>query len=141
MIWDAIAYSTRSPLVLIHGTTTAQLYVHDILQPHVLPFMQRLPGAIFEQDNARPYTARVSQDCLCIVTTLPWPARSPDVSPIEHIWDNLGWRVRHPTSLNELEARLQQIWNEMSRDTQNLYASMRDRIASCIRARGDSTGY
>ncbi|GFU52125.1 uncharacterized protein TNCV_3066831 [Trichonephila clavipes] len=28
---------------------TAQRYVHDILQPHVLPLMQRLPGAIFNK--------------------------------------------------------------------------------------------
>ncbi|GFW40939.1 transposable element Tcb1 transposase [Trichonephila clavipes] len=27
----------------------AQRYVHDILQPHVLPLMQRLPGAIFQE--------------------------------------------------------------------------------------------
>ncbi|GFV92720.1 transposable element Tcb1 transposase [Trichonephila clavipes] len=98
--------------------------------------MQRLPGAIFQQDNARTHTARVSQVYLRTVTTLPWPARSPDLTPIEHIWDHLGRSVRHPTSLNELEARLQQIWNEMSYDIiQNLYASMSDRIASCIRAR------
>ncbi|GFY26067.1 transposable element Tcb2 transposase [Trichonephila clavipes] len=43
MVWGAIAYNTRSPLVLIRGTMTAQLYVHDILQPHELPLMQRLP--------------------------------------------------------------------------------------------------
>ncbi|GFW52660.1 transposable element Tcb1 transposase [Trichonephila clavipes] len=73
-VWVAIAYNTRSPLVLIHGTMTAQRYVHDILQPHVLPLMQRLPGAIFQRDNDRPHTARVSQDCLCTVTTLLWPA-------------------------------------------------------------------
>ncbi|GFW32492.1 transposable element Tcb1 transposase [Trichonephila clavipes] len=66
---------------------------------------------------------------------------SPDLSPIEHIWDYLGWRVGHPTSLNELEAKLQQIWNGMSQDIiQNFYASIPDRIASCIHARGGSTG-
>ncbi|GFW21059.1 transposable element Tcb2 transposase [Trichonephila clavipes] len=102
---------------------TAQRYVHDILQPHVLPLMQWLPGAIFQQDNARPPKARVSQDCLHTVTTLPWLVRAPNLSPIEHIWDHLGWRVGHPTSLNELEARLQRIWNEISQDImQNLYA-------------------
>ncbi|GFV96805.1 transposable element Tcb2 transposase [Trichonephila clavipes] len=90
MVWGANAYNTRSPLVLIRGTMIAQRYVHDTLQPHVLPLMQRLPGAIFQQDNARPHTARVSQDCLRTVTTLPWPARSPYLSPIEHIWDHLG---------------------------------------------------
>ncbi|GFW21033.1 transposable element Tcb2 transposase [Trichonephila clavipes] len=101
---------------------TAQRYDHDILQPHVLPLMQQLPETIFQQENARPHTARVSQDYLRIVTTLLWPSRFPDLSPIEHIWDHLGWRVGHFMSLNELEARSQKIWNEMSQDIiQNLY--------------------
>ncbi|GFV95376.1 transposable element Tcb1 transposase [Trichonephila clavipes] len=104
--------------------------------------MQRLPGAIFQQDNARPHTARVSQDCPRTVTTLPWPARSPDLSPIENIWNHLEWRSGHPTSLNELDSRLQQIWKEMSQDIiQNLYGSVPDRIASCIHTREGSTGY
>ncbi|GFV73986.1 transposable element Tcb1 transposase [Trichonephila clavipes] len=121
---------------------TAQRYVHDVLQPHVLPLMERLLGAIFQQDNARPHTTRVSQDCLITLNTLLWPARSPDLSPVEHIWDHLGWRDWHRSSLNELEARFQHIWSEMSQDIiQNLYASMPDRIASYIRAREGSTGY
>ncbi|GFW26953.1 transposable element Tcb2 transposase [Trichonephila clavipes] len=90
-----------------------QPYVHDILQPHALVLMQRLPEAIL---------ARVLQDCLRTVTTIPSPARSPDLSLIRHIWDNLVRRVGYFTSLNEREARLQQIWNEMSQDIiQNLY--------------------
>ncbi|GFU89455.1 transposable element Tcb2 transposase [Trichonephila clavipes] len=91
MVFGAIAYNTQSPLVLIRGTT------HDILQPYVLLLMQRLPGAIFPQDTARPHTARVSQECLCTVTTLPCPSRSSDLSPIEYIWDHLGRRVGHST--------------------------------------------
>ncbi|GFV97385.1 transposable element Tcb2 transposase [Trichonephila clavipes] len=95
--------------------------------------MQLLPGAVFQQDNARPHTAKVSQDCLRTVTTLPWPTRSPDLFPIEHIWDPLGRRVGHPTSLNELEARLQQTWNEMSQDIiQNLYVSIPDCISLAL---------
>ncbi|GFX19008.1 transposable element Tcb2 transposase [Trichonephila clavipes] len=141
MVWGAITNSARSPLIFVRSTITAQRYVQDILQQHVLPLMRRLPGAIFQQDNAQPNTTRVSQDCLRTVTTLRWPARSPNLSPIEHIWDHLGRRVGHPTSLNELEARLQQIQNEMSQDIiKNLYASMPDRIASHIRARGGSIG-
>ncbi|GFV64572.1 transposable element Tcb2 transposase [Trichonephila clavipes] len=58
--------------------------------PHVLSLMKRFPGASFQQYNARLHTARVSQDCIRTVSTLPWPARSPDLSPIEYIWDNLG---------------------------------------------------
>ncbi|GFW41975.1 transposable element Tcb1 transposase [Trichonephila clavipes] len=57
MVWGAIFYSTQSPLVLILGTMTVQLYVHDILQP----LMQWLPGTISQKDNAQPHTAKVSQ--------------------------------------------------------------------------------
>ncbi|GFU56091.1 uncharacterized protein TNCV_3405521 [Trichonephila clavipes] len=71
MVWGAIAYNTWSPLVLIIGIMTSQRYVQDILQPHVLPLMQRLPGAIFQQDNAWPHMTRVSQDCLRPVITFP----------------------------------------------------------------------
>ncbi|GFW67043.1 transposable element Tcb1 transposase [Trichonephila clavipes] len=121
---------------------TAPGYVYEILQPHVLPLMKRFLGAIFQQDNAQAHTARVLQDCLRTVTILLWPAGSRDMSPIDHIWDNLRWRVGHPKSLNELKARLHQIWNKISQDIiQNLYASMPDRIASCIRAREGSTGH
>ncbi|GFY02275.1 transposable element Tcb2 transposase [Trichonephila clavipes] len=111
LVWGAIAYNTRSPLILIRVTMIAQLYVRNILQPHVMPLMKRLPGAIVQQDT-QPHSARVSQDCLRTITTLPWPAQSLYLSPIEHIWDHFGRRVENPTSLNELEARLQQIWNK-----------------------------
>ncbi|GFT38649.1 transposable element Tcb2 transposase [Trichonephila clavipes] len=109
MEWDAIAYNIRSPLVMIRVTMTAQWYVHNILQLHVLSLMQRLPGDIYQHDNAWPHTAKMSQYCFRTVTTLPWPAGSPDLSAIEHIWYHSGRRVGYPTSLNELEARLHQI--------------------------------
>lgn len=142
MVWGAIAYDSRSPLVVIRGTITAQRYVQDILQPHVLPLMAGLPGAIFQQDNARPHTARMSQACLRQVATLPWPARSPDLSPIEHVWDHIGRQLRQPTSLHNLEIQLQQLWTDMPQDTiRDLYASMPARITSCIQCRGDPTGY
>ncbi|GFY00844.1 transposable element Tcb2 transposase [Trichonephila clavipes] len=79
MILGVIAPDAWSPLILIHGTMTAQWYVHDILQLHVLSLTAGLPGAIFQQDNARPHTARMSKDCLRLISTLLWPARSPDV--------------------------------------------------------------
>ncbi|GFT32090.1 uncharacterized protein TNCV_3468961 [Trichonephila clavipes] len=83
----AIAYDSRSTLIVMRGTLTGQRYVDDILRPHVGPFLNGLPGAIFQQDNARPHTARVSQDFLRHFQTLPCPARSPDLSPLEHVWD------------------------------------------------------
>ncbi|GFW84826.1 DDE_3 domain-containing protein [Trichonephila clavipes] len=74
----AIAYDSRSTLIVMRGTLTDQRYVDDILRLHVEPFLNGLPGAIFQQDNARPHTARVAQDFLRHFYALPWPARSPE---------------------------------------------------------------
>ncbi|GFW84380.1 transposable element Tcb1 transposase [Trichonephila clavipes] len=61
-------------------------------------------------------TIDVTTLCLRHITNLLWPALYPDLSPIEHIWDYVGRQVEQPTSLVVLEARLQQLWNETSRD-------------------------
>ncbi|GFV72159.1 transposable element Tc1 transposase [Trichonephila clavipes] len=84
-VWGAISWDTRSSLVVLQGTLTARRYVDDILTPIVLPMLSSRPGAIYQQDNARPHTARLSQQCLQGYDVLPWPARSPDLSPIEHV--------------------------------------------------------
>ncbi|GFV41471.1 transposable element Tcb1 transposase [Trichonephila clavipes] len=78
-VWRRPAYDSRSTLIVMRGTLTGQRCVDDILRPHVGPFLNGLPGAIFHQDNARPHTARVAQDFLRHFQTLPWPARSPDL--------------------------------------------------------------
>ncbi|GFV66501.1 transposable element Tc1 transposase [Trichonephila clavipes] len=81
---DAPCYDSRSTLIVMRGNLTGQRYVDDILRPHVGPFLNGLSGAPFQQDNARPHAARVSQEFLRHFQTLPWPARSPDLSPVEH---------------------------------------------------------
>ncbi|GFT89016.1 HTH_Tnp_Tc3_2 domain-containing protein [Trichonephila clavipes] len=63
-VWGAISWDTRSSLVVLQGTLTARRYVDDILTPIVLPMLSSRPGAIYQQDNARPHTARLSQQCL-----------------------------------------------------------------------------
>ncbi|GFU16822.1 HTH_Tnp_Tc3_2 domain-containing protein [Trichonephila clavipes] len=56
-VWGAISWDTRSSLVVLQGTLTARRYVDDILTPIVLPMLSSRPGAIYQQDNARPHTS------------------------------------------------------------------------------------
>ncbi|GFV89201.1 transposable element Tcb2 transposase [Trichonephila clavipes] len=109
MVRGALANDSRSTLIVIRGTLTGQRYVDDILRPHVGPFLNGLPGAIFRQDNARPHTARVAQDFLRHFQTLPWPARSPDLSPVEHVWDHLKRQMPSCHSVHDLELAVQDL--------------------------------
>ncbi|GFX25419.1 HTH_Tnp_Tc3_2 domain-containing protein [Trichonephila clavipes] len=61
-VWEAISWDTRSSLVILQGTLTALRYVDDILTPIVLPMLSSRPGAIYQQDNVRPHTARLSNN-------------------------------------------------------------------------------
>jgi len=59
-------------------------------------------------DNARPHRARVVEQYLQDETTdhMDWPARSPDINPIEHAWDlpqpAVSARPVQPASFQEL---------------------------------------
>ncbi|GFS55400.1 transposable element Tc1 transposase [Trichonephila clavipes] len=77
--WQKVVFSNESRLVL--GTDDNRVRVWR--RPG--PFLNGLPGVIFQQDNARQHTARVAQDFLRHLQTLPWPVRSPDLSPVEHV--------------------------------------------------------
>ncbi|GFV33074.1 transposable element Tcb2 transposase [Trichonephila clavipes] len=106
------------------------------------PFLNGLLGAIFQQDNARPHTARVSQDFLRHFQTLPWPARSPDLSHVEHVLDQLKRQMTLCNSVHDLEVAVQNLWAHLLQNNiRCLINSMPDRVADCIAAGGGSTRY
>ncbi|GBN35713.1 Transposable element Tc1 transposase [Araneus ventricosus] len=135
MVWGAISYDSRSTLVVIPNTLNANLYVSLVIQPVVLPFMSSIQGGIFQQNNARPHTAAVSQRALQGVDILPWPARSPDLSPIELVWDIIGRQLQHhplpAQTVPVLTAQVQQAWNSIPQsDIRHLYDTMHARLHS-----------
>ena len=71
----------------IHGNLNAAGYRDEVLTPHMLPAMN-LRRAVLQHDNARPHTARATVDFLETErnSAPPWPLKSLDLNPIEHLW-------------------------------------------------------
>jgi hypothetical protein len=148
MIWGAISYNDRSRLLRIHGTLNRFRYINEVLDAELRHFLNRIPGAIFQQDNARPHVARevVAYFNHYNIPLLPWPARSPDLSPIEHVWDIIGRQVRRNqqniATEDEMWVAVERAWTNIPQHViQTLFDSMPRRLAAVINARGGYTRY
>ena len=103
---------------------------------------------ILVDDNARPHRARSVQDYMERETIehMDWPARSVDLNPIEHMWNELHVRISarqvQPRSIQELGAMLVQEWAAIPVNTiRNLIGSMRMRCQAVIDSQWSHTRY
>ncbi|GFU15791.1 transposable element Tcb2 transposase [Trichonephila clavipes] len=103
---------------------------------------------LFLDDNARPHRANIVDECLQSedITRMDWPAYSPDLNPIEHVWDMLGRRIAAhqppPTCLPELRRVLLDEWCNIPQDQiDNLILSMPRRCKACIASSVRHTPY
>ena len=147
MVWGGISHGVKTPLVVIQGNLTAVRYRDQVLMPHALPLVNA-HNLTFQHDNARPHVARVCRDFLIQnnVQVLDWPPYSPDLNPIEHLWDALDRRVRNrvnvPNNVAQLQLALIQEWNNIPQRTiDNLVGSMVRRVRAATAARGGHTRY
>ncbi|KAI5695706.1 hypothetical protein M8J75_002280 [Diaphorina citri] len=153
MIWGGISYQAKTELVFIpcgvHGGLTSERYVEEVVTDHVLPFVPLIgENFVLMHDNARPHTGRCVREFLeeVNIPTLDWPAVSPDMNPIEHLWDQFKRRVRArvpaPQTVAELKMALEEEWEAIPQTSvQTLIRSMRNRLEAVIRARGGNTKY
>ncbi|GFW88982.1 transposable element Tcb1 transposase [Trichonephila clavipes] len=113
MVWGGIGYHSRIPLVRIAGTLNSPRYISEALEPVVLPYLQGLATAIFQQDNARPDVERIVQRIFVNHQTelLPWSARSPDLSPIENMWPMVAQRLTQITPQLPHQINFGNVWN------------------------------
>ena len=147
LVWAGISHGHRTQLYFVEGNLNAVRYRDEILRPIVIPFVEQ-NYLILQQDNARPHVARVCMNFLEAenIRVLEWPAYSPDLSPIEHIWDILDRRVRHrvplPANIGQLRDALAEEWENIPQVTiDNLVHSMRRRCLAVQQANGGHTRY
>ena len=142
MVWGGIHFHGRTPLHLVQGNLTGVRYRNEIVRRFVLTTLQPMgPGAILQDDNATHHLMQQHQ-----VTRMNWPARSPDMAPIDHLWDILGHHIHgnHLPAVNlaQLFQFLQREWNAIpQRKLVTLVQSMRRRCVECLGANGGFTHY
>lgn len=151
MVWGCFSAKGLGPLVRIEGKMNHKDYI-NILEDNLLPFIQEnypTNHYKFQDDNAPVHTAKNVKKWMSekgLILLEDWPSQSPDLNPIEHLWDELGRRLKnrfeHPKNLGELENFLRQEWEQIPREKYlNLIDSMPRRIEECIANNGWSTRY
>ncbi|GFU91326.1 transposable element Tcb2 transposase [Trichonephila clavipes] len=122
MVWAGIMINGRTRLhVVANGTMTGQGYIDEVLLPH---------------------------DCLDSegIQRLVWPARSPDLNPIENVWDALERQVAGrnypPRNKNTLIRALTEEWDKLPQQLlDNVVQSMVRRVECCITLHGGHIPY
>ena len=141
--------NNKTDLIFIRGNLTAERYVEEVVQNHILSFAHEIgPDFVFMQDGARAHTSRVTTRFLedSGIQVMDWPPCSPDPNCIEHLWDLIGRRLHNrqhqPQTLQELVDALLEEWRVIPQETIcRLIRSMSRRCQAVIRARGGNTRY
>ncbi|GFV35803.1 transposable element Tc1 transposase [Trichonephila clavipes] len=144
IVWAGIMINGCTRLhVVASGNMTGQRYIDEVLLPHLRLFHGAVGDKfVFMDDNATCHRTLAVHDCLHSegIQRLVWPARSPDLNPIENVWDALGRQVagrNYPPTralTEEWDILPQQLLN-------NVVQSMVRRVECCITLHGGHIPY
>jgi hypothetical protein len=144
-VWGCISGGARGPLVLYSGSVDGPAYI-KIIEEALPMFIENTFGSsnkewMFMHDNAPPHRSKYSNQWFKnnSIPLIKWPATSPDLNPIEWIWDYIDKQLRKmkPKNVIQLQQMVQDIWHSVTPiRCQTLVDSMPNRINQCIKSRG-----
>ena len=151
MIWGCMTVHGVGLMCRIEGKMDASLYreiLRDELQGTVEYYGMDKEDLIFQQDGDLKHRSGLAQKQLKDngFKILDWPAQSPDLNPIEHLWSMLKFRLAayptEPQSIEELWKRVEAEWEKIPKeDCLKLINSMPRRVAAVLKVKGGYTKY
>jgi len=149
MVWGGISVHGRTNLVVLKGRQATGNYLKT-MEEYLLPFTDdNMPVEwIYQQDNAPIHVSSGAKEWFVSngVRLMKWPARSPDLNPIENVW---GWLARKVYAENRQFATEQELtdcvlgwWDRMPQElVNNLIYGMSKRAVEVLERQGGSTHY
>jgi DDE superfamily endonuclease len=151
MVWGGMGWNGVGKLIEVEGKMDAEQYC-EILEEGLVESFETLEmeegECYFQQDNDPKHTSKKAKKWFedNDIQVISWPAQSPDINPIEHLWEPLKCQLCQyetpPKGVHALWDRVSEEWNKISPETcQNLIESMLRKIQAVIRAKGGHTKY
>ena len=152
MFWGCFSKHGTGPLVSIKGSVDQTEYI-TILKEELIPEFNRAKAAIpgtwrLMQDNAPSHTAKAVKSFLARrrVELIEWPPYSPDLNPIENLWQWMKKKLETEfpicESAEEIEALIFQIWRTITPELCAAYCeNYHRRLLAVIEANGGYTKY
>ena len=156
MVWSCMSWNGPGYIARIDKTMDSELYIQILredLQMSVEEWGIAKEEFVYQHDNDPKHTAKVTQAYLEQIhmteregRLLYWPAQSPDLNPIEHMWDYLKFQLgkyeTRPSSCEELWKRISAEWYKIPVEfCRDLIRSMSRRLMAVHRAKGKHTKY
>ena len=147
MVWGCFSRSGPGPICRVEGIMRADDY-KKILAEHMVPFSEEhMPLTWqFQHDNDPKHKAKKVVEYLLTenISVMKWPAQSPDLNPIENLWNAIDRVIKcqKPSTLHELFDCIQQNWMQLSPEyCAKLVDSMHDRCKAVLKNFGYPTKY
>jgi len=151
MVWGCMGWNGVGVLTEVQGIMNGEQYC-EILDGGVVESFEKLEmpegERTFQQDNDPKHTSKKATKWFedNNIDVMAWPAQSPDLNPIEHLWVDLKKALKKyptpPKGVHELWERVVEEWDKFSPEAcQNLIESMPRRVQAVIKAKGGHTKY
>ncbi|GFS62354.1 transposable element Tcb2 transposase [Trichonephila clavipes] len=150
LVWGGIMLGSRTYLHIFNaGSVNGTRYCNEILLPYVRLFRGAMGQRfLFMDDNAPRHRTVAAEQLLESedIERMDWPARSPDLNPMEHVWDFLGRRLAArtlpPVTIRELRLALQDEWAAMPQQLiDTLILCMGRRCETCLAVLDESRSF